>query len=108
MTPELKPTQAETPRESVLREAIKLTTGDRNVSYGPPTADFDRSVAMLNALFGDILKQPLTSSDVAKIVIIIKLSRSRWMAKRDNWVDIAGYAACGYECDVANDPRQPG
>jgi hypothetical protein len=27
-----------------------------------------------------------------------RLMHSR--AKRDNWVDVAGYAGCGYECAV--------
>ena len=35
------------PRESVLREATALITGDRNNFYGPPTQDFKRSADAL-------------------------------------------------------------
>jgi len=97
-----------TARGEVLDEAKRLTTGDRNVTYGPPDADFARTAGMLNALFGHILKEPLTPQDVAKIVICIKLSRSVWNEKLDNYVDIAGYAACGWECvSVASDRESP-
>jgi hypothetical protein len=95
-------TTAELPRYTirgrVLDEARQLTTGDRNVTYGPPDADFARTAGMLNSLFSHKLSSPLLPQDVAKIVMCIKLSRSVWNEKRDNYVDLAGYAACGWEC----------
>ena len=37
--------------------------------------------------------------DIAIMIIQVKTSRLMWTpAKRDSWVDIAGYAGCGYEC----------
>jgi hypothetical protein len=87
-----------TARGGILDEAKQLTTGDRHVTYGPPDADFARTAGMLNALFGHKLSSPFLPQDVAKLVICIKLSRSVWNDKRDNYTDIAGYAACGWEC----------
>jgi len=33
------------------------------------------------------------------LMICVKLGRQSHAAKPDNWLDIAGYAACGAECD---------
>jgi hypothetical protein len=88
------------PRAKLLREAERLVTNDRNNSYGPPTQDFDRSSGILNALgYRKNEGQLLQAHDIAIIVSAVKLSRLMWSPeKRDSWVDIAGYAACGYEC----------
>lgn len=104
--PKPEPAQPYPPRASALNEARDLITGDRNNQYGPPTQDFDRTAKLLNALgyvrldaegaIHDIL-----SSDVALIIAQVKVSRLMHSRdKRDSWVDLAGYAACGYECAV--------
>lgn len=96
----------DSPRESALDEAKNLITGDRNAQYGPPTQDFARAAAALNAYgYGRTDAQgvihDILASDVAIIVPLIKISRlMHTRDKRDSWVDIAGYAGCGYECAV--------
>jgi hypothetical protein len=92
MTPSEKPTTA---REQILSEAISLTTKERNVQYGDPTSDFKRIASMWSTLFG----YPFEPHEVAMAMICVKLSRASWDAKKsDHWIDIAGYAGCGYEC----------
>jgi len=93
------------PRESALLEAIGLVTGDRNAAYGPPTQDFDRTAAALTAMGyrrldpADGFDLPIKPHDVAVMVMQVKISRLMSTPdKRDSWVDIAGYAGCGYEC----------
>lgn len=94
------------PRASALNEARDLITGDRNNQYGPPTQDFARTADLLNALGyarvdaeGSV--QEILPSDVALIIAQVKVSRLMHSRdKRDSWVDLAGYAACGYECAV--------
>lgn len=78
----------------ILIEALNLTSGDRNNSYGPATQDFTRIAVMWTALFGHYF----TPKDVAMAMICLKLSRESWMGKRDNWTDIAGYARLGNMC----------
>ena len=39
------------------------------------------------------------SRDVAVMMILLKIARVASSKKSDNWVDIAGYAACGGEID---------
>ena len=91
-----------TEREGVLDEAKKLITGDRNCSYGPPTQDFQRTADMMTALFSAKLKdgRRFKASDVAWIITLVKASRAQHSAKRDNYVDAAGYMGCGWECEA--------
>ncbi len=80
--------------KDVLVEALKLTTGDRQNQYGAPDQDFERTAQMWSALKG----VKFTTQEVAMFQICIKLSRNTHQSKRDNWVDIAGYARCGDVC----------
>lgn len=82
-----------------MTEAAELVHGDRDATYGPPSVNFGRIADALNAVYGPRLNEPFTASDVAVIQIIVKLSRQAHSHKRDNWLDIAGYAACGAEVD---------
>jgi hypothetical protein len=90
------------PRVSVLREAERLTTGDRNVTYGSPTANFQNTADLWTVLLQPLLKDGarLEPRHVADLMVALKLARNMAVAKRDNFVDIAGYAACGYETTV--------
>lgn len=91
------------PPESVLSEAKRLVEGgERNLAYGPPEMDFKRIAGMWTALFEAKLKEGVVfdPADVARAQICLKLSRSTWQKKRDNWTDQAGYAACGHRCET--------
>lgn len=90
------------PRSQVIREADGLINGDRNNQYGPPTQDFERTAAILNAMgYRRPGGEPLMAHDVAILVMAVKLSRIAWQPdKRDSWTDTIGYAACGWECVV--------
>jgi hypothetical protein len=94
-------------RAAVLTEAAGLITGDRNNQYGPPTQDFRRTADALTAMgyrrldTDEATPLPLVPSDIAIMVGMVKTSRLMHSRdKRDNWVDVAGYAGCGYECAV--------
>ena len=86
-------------QESVLEEAARLVSGDRQNQYGPADQDFRRTADMWNALFGGRGDgESFRPQDVALAMICIKLSRQTHQNKRDNWVDLAGYAHCGNLC----------
>ena len=78
----------------VLLEAYQITSGDRQSSYGPPDQDFARTAKMWSALKG----VEFTAAEVAMFMICLKLSRETHQKKRDNRVDIAGYARCLQIC----------
>lgn len=92
-------------REYILSEASRLVVTERNASYGDPRDDFLRTATMWNVLFKDKLghAKEFVPSDVARALICVKLSRTCQAKSEDNWVDIAGYAACGSECEELGD-----
>lgn len=97
----------DSPRALILREAERLIMGDRNNQYGPPTQDFDRTAAILNAMgYRAIGGRKLQPHDVALVVMAVKMSRLAWMPeKQDSWADMAGYVGCGWECVVEEGKR---
>lgn len=80
--------------EDILEEALRITKGDRNASYGPPDQDFQRTAKLWSAIKGIEFE----AREVAMFMVALKLSRETHQKKRDNWVDIAGYARCGSLC----------
>lgn len=95
-----EPVVVSSPRAGVLDEARQLITGERNCTYGPPHADFQRTADAANAYgYRGPGGRLLAAHDVAILVSLVKISRLMWTPeKRDSWVDLAGYAACGWEC----------
>jgi hypothetical protein len=83
-----------TMREHVLRTAERLVMGDRNKDYSDPTENFDQIAGLWTRYLG----VPINPHNVAVLMILAKVARiSTSPDKADNWIDIAGYAACGAE-----------
>jgi len=81
-------------RESVLDVAQRITSGARHSDYGPPSEDFARTAALWTAILERRLRdgEAVTAMDVPLCMIALKLARQVHRHKRDNLVDIAGYA----------------
>lgn len=95
-----------TPRGKILREAETLITGDRNKNYGSPTENFDTTAALWNLQLGHKLKpgESFTATDVALLMVQLKMARLKTStSNRDHYLDIAGYIACGFECQEVED-----
>lgn len=92
--------------ESILQEAQRLTHGNRNKDYGHPLDDYGRTAALITALLGHKLCEPLTPEDAASIQILVKLSRNQNKPKRDNMVDAAGYAWVVWACTEERHRRE--
>lgn len=115
----------ETNRSELLKEAARLVDGDRNADYGDPIQDFSRTGKYwgihLSSLFSrrmhytgkdpdglvpisyveSMLEDLIEPHDVAIMMMQLKHSRLAWSPhKRDHWADCAGYAACGWDCEV--------
>lgn len=87
------------PAEQLLRTSIEAVA-ERRTTYGPPGEHFARTVGAINAIFAHKLKSPLTVSEWAQIMVLDKLARHQGRPIDDNPVDVAGYAACWWECMV--------
>ena len=74
--------------ESVLLEAEKAVHGPRQRDYGHPLDNFVNTAMMWEAILG----APVSAQQVGLCMIALKISRQLNTPKRDNLVDIAGYA----------------
>lgn len=95
-----KTQESSPPRVEALREAARLIDSERNIHYGPPTENFDR----IAKLWSVILGSDVTSEDVAMCMVAVKMARyaSKSGFQPDTWIDIAGYAGCGYEVGASD------
>ena len=86
-----------TTRTNALKTAEGLINGDRNNQYGPPTQDFHRTAILWTTYLDS--KSNIEAYDVAAMMALLKISRLTWKPENeDSWIDLVGYAACGYEC----------
>ena len=87
-------------RPEILEAARQCVCGDREQDYGSPENNFQRIAEFWNAYFGN--NGPLiTCVDVAAMLALLKIARiASGNAKMDNWIDLAGYAACGGELEA--------
>ena len=75
-------------KKTILDEAASIISGDRQECYGHPESNFKHIAAYWSILFGiDIYPK-----QVAEAMILTKLARNAHNPKRDNLIDIAGYA----------------
>lgn len=96
-------------REEILDAAKRCVCGDREQDYGSPENNFQTIAALwetyLNAIRDpDGSKVLIWPNDVAAMLALLKIARiASGHAKEDNWIDLAGYAACGGEIESGKD-----
>jgi len=80
--------------ESILAEAQRITSTDRQDDYGHPADDFARTALMWTGILATKLRDgaAVTAMDVPLCMISLKVAREGHKHTRDNLVDIAGYA----------------
>lgn len=72
---------------TIVTEAINIIGGERQDAYGRPEDNFARIAGMWSAY----LEVPVTPADVAQMMVLLKVARSRHAYKRDNAVDAVAY-----------------
>jgi hypothetical protein len=86
----------ESTNKTVLEEAQRIIYGDREKTYGHPAKNFENTARFwsvwLSAKHGS--SPPIDVEDVAMMMTLLKLARQAHGHKRDNLVDLCGYAAC--------------
>ena len=90
-------------REEVLDTAKKCVCGDRELDYGSPEISFRKIASFWEVYLDEKCVSPganitIEPEDVAAMLALMKIARiSTGSDKDDNWIDLAGYAACGGE-----------
>ena len=85
-------------RRQLLLDAADTIDGDRNETYGGPEQSFAKIADFWNTYLG--WSDMITPQDVAAMLALLKIARISGSAgsHKDSWLDLAGYAACGWEC----------
>lgn len=83
-------------RPEILDKAKACVCGDREQDYGSPESNFGKIAEFWTTYLG----YPVVAKDVAVMLALLKIARiASGHAKEDNWIDLAGYAACGGEIE---------
>lgn len=81
-------------RADILDEAKKCVLKDRQETYG----DLEDSFGLTAKYWSTHLGIEISPEDVTILMALLKISRLQKSPNhKDNWVDLAGYAACGGE-----------
>ena len=95
-------------RREILEKASACVCGDRDERYGSPEDSFK----LIARFWSDYLRRQLEGyvprtcgdiiapRDVAAMMVLFKAARiASGKPHADNWIDLAGYAACGGEIE---------
>lgn len=92
-------------RKETLEAASRTICGDRDRDYGTPEMSFQAIADLWSAYLMD-RGAPfggttiIHARDVAAMMALFKIARiATGRGKEDNWIDLAGYAACGNEIE---------
>lgn len=101
-----------TTRKEILKQATDAVCTDREGQYGSPENNFN----LIANLWTEYLRGSkicasqdvsYTAKDVAMMMSLLKIARiATGKHKDDNYIDLAGYAACGGELG-SKEPREP-
>ena len=96
-------------RKEILDTALKCVNGERDEQYGSPENNFQTIANFWMQYLEATGAAPegtmiyIRAEDVAAMLALLKIARiASGKPKNDNWVDLAGYAACGGEIQSNN------
>jgi len=89
-----------TERGRLLAEAAKITEGARGKDYGTPEVNLGQRTADLWDAYLRHRDSEVDGRDVCIMQILVKVARLiESPAHKDSWLDIAAYAAAGWEIE---------
>jgi len=81
---------------NILLEEAATAVRERENSYGSPEESFDKTARLWSAYLG----HQFTEQDVGIMMMLLKIARmQKYEMHKDNYKDIAGYAAITYEIE---------
>lgn len=91
-------------RADILHAAEKCVCGQREQDYGTPEDNFKAIAELWEAYLNKACTRGVNvrveAKDVAAMMALLKIARiAAGGGKADSWIDLAGYAACGAECE---------
>mgnify|MGYP001593492931 CR=1 FL=1 len=88
-------------RETILDKAKECVLRDRQSTYG----DLEDNFGIIAQYWSTHMGYTVSSVDVSIMLALVKVARMKTSEDHaDNWIDLAGYAACGGEI-ATNTPK---
>lgn len=92
--------------KSILLEAEEIINGDREQTYGHFSKNLENIASLwqtyINAAADEDGNIELTAKDVCMMMCLLKIAREANKHKRDNLVDLCGYAALAEKVEELN------
>ena len=89
-------------RKELLDKTAEIVCKDRDSQYGKPENNF----GVIAKLWSVYIGAPVSAKDVAMMMALLKIARIKsGKHKDDNYIDLAGYAACGCEIGEESEGR---
>lgn len=85
---------------SLLLHAAQIVAGDRAAQHGPKERNHQNIADLWNAFLGPRLTTPLSPMEVALLMALLKIARTKDGSGKDNpdsYIDLAGYAGVAGE-----------
>ena len=91
-------------RADILHAAEKCVCGQRETDYGTLEDNFKAIAELWESYLNKACTRGVNvcveAKDVAVMMALLKIARiAAGGGKADSWIDLAGYAACGAECE---------
>lgn len=91
-------------RVDILHAAEKCVCGQREQDYSTPEDNFKAIAELWEAYLNKACTRGVNvrveAKDIAVMMALLKIARiAAGGGKADSWIDLAGYAACGAECE---------
>lgn len=97
-------------RADILEAAKTCVTGQREQDYGSPEDNFQAIADLWNSYLSANTKfdPDITPHDVAMMMCLLKIARTATgdAYHMDNYIDLAGYAACAGEIAAKTNDRK--
>ena len=84
--------------KSILSEAEEIVNGSRQSDYGDPVESFERIAKTASMIAG----RDLSPNECCAVLMAVKLVRESFAHKRDNLIDLCGYAYIMNEIKESN------
>ena len=75
--------------QSILQEAEEIVNGNRQSDYGDAAYNFHRIANIVNSMYPQL---GINAQQCCSVLMSVKLIREGFRHKRDNLVDLCGYA----------------
>ena len=76
-------------KQSILSEAEEIVNGSRQSDYGDAAYNFHRIANIVNSMYPQL---NINAQQCCAVLMAVKLIREGFRHKRDNLVDLCGYA----------------